>query len=275
LHQCRVALPDFQAAYNAMPAGGEIDVLDPANYGALTVTHTLSIVGRGWATLSPVAGASAITINSGSSDTINISGVAFDGAGVANSTGIAFNSGAGLTVQDCVLRNFTKNGIFFEPSASSQLFVSDTLASDNGYAGIVITANVSGIAGGALDHVKMQGNGYGGVSGGGGLVVSDSGHPTNVTVTDSLFVNNAAGVTAQSATSTSTVMVRSSTIANNGTGLNANGTGVTIRVTRSTITGNTTGWQMDNGAVVTSYADNNIDGNTSVNTEPPSPAPYG
>jgi hypothetical protein len=24
----------FQAAYNALPAGGEIDVLDPANYGA-------------------------------------------------------------------------------------------------------------------------------------------------------------------------------------------------------------------------------------------------
>jgi hypothetical protein len=41
----------FQNAYIAMPAGGEIDVLDPVNYGALTANHKLSIVGRGWATV--------------------------------------------------------------------------------------------------------------------------------------------------------------------------------------------------------------------------------
>ena len=29
----------FQTAYNAMANGGEIDVLDPANYGALTANH--------------------------------------------------------------------------------------------------------------------------------------------------------------------------------------------------------------------------------------------
>src|SRR5271156_3380289 len=69
----------FQQAYDKMPNGGEIDVLDPGNYGSLTVNHTLSIVGRGWATLSPVSGASAITINAGMSDTISITGVTLDG----------------------------------------------------------------------------------------------------------------------------------------------------------------------------------------------------
>ena len=39
----------FQTAYNAMPAGGEIDVLDPANYGSLIATirsASLAAVGR-------------------------------------------------------------------------------------------------------------------------------------------------------------------------------------------------------------------------------------
>jgi hypothetical protein len=69
--------------------------------------------------------------------------------------------------------------------------------------------------------------------------------------------------------------VRNSTIANNGSdGLEAQGTGATVRVTRSTITGNSTGWATSTGGVVLSYGDNNIDGNTNVNTEPPSPLSY-
>ena len=39
----------FTAAYAATPAGGEIDVLDPGNYGPLTITGPVSIQGHGWA----------------------------------------------------------------------------------------------------------------------------------------------------------------------------------------------------------------------------------
>jgi hypothetical protein len=103
----------------------------------------------------------------------------------------------------------------------------------------------------------------------------------NVTVADSVSANNGSngsgpGINVNSTGGTQArVMVRNSTIANNAMdGLQASGTGATIRVTRSTITGNNTGWANSSSAVVLSYGDNNIDGNTNVNAEPPNPLTY-
>src|ERR1700693_5011219 len=61
----------FAAAYAATAAEGEIDVLDPANYGQLTISHGISVQGHGWASVSAVTGGASITINGG--DKINIS----------------------------------------------------------------------------------------------------------------------------------------------------------------------------------------------------------
>src|SRR5215471_2586593 len=47
---CTFALPcrTFQRAHNAVAAGGEIDVLDPAGYGAVTITKSISIQGHAY-----------------------------------------------------------------------------------------------------------------------------------------------------------------------------------------------------------------------------------
>jgi hypothetical protein len=116
-------------------------VLDPANYGALTINQGISIQGHGWASVSAETGKASITINAG--DKINISGVILDGGGVANSIGIQFNAGGSLTVRDSVIRNFYEDGIFFVPNSSgaSYIFVSNTLVSDNRGYGIAILGN--------------------------------------------------------------------------------------------------------------------------------------
>jgi hypothetical protein len=107
-------------------------VLDPANYGSLTITGPVSIEGHGWASIAAVSGSPAITIIApGATDKINIIGVVLDGTAVANTTGIQFISGGSLTVPDSVIRNFTGRGIDFGPNASSNLSVSNTLVSDN------------------------------------------------------------------------------------------------------------------------------------------------
>jgi len=162
--------------------------------------------------------------------------VLLDGAGIG-SNGIVFNSGASLNIQDSVIRNFG-TGILFEPTASSQLYVSNTLVSDNTNGIYVYNEGPGTTVGGVLDHVATENNANAGI-----LVV------------------NAANF-----------MVRNCTIAGNGTGL-ATRSGATIRVTRSTITGNGTGWQAASGGSVLSYCDNNIDNNTSVNTAPGGPCP--
>jgi hypothetical protein len=274
-------------AYAVTAPNGEIYVLDPANYGALTITGPVSIEGHGWASIAPVSGSAAITVNANTGDKINIIGVVLDGTGIANTSGIQFNSGGTLTVRDSVIRNFTNSGIGFTPTFSvsitnqlCQIFVSNALLSDNGGNGITISANGSGGGGGGgggggqgnvagvLSHVEMENNGNW------GLAVGSAQPAINVTVSDSVAAGNSSGgITIEAVAAPSSVMVRGSTIADNGTGLATTGSGGTIRVTRSTMTGNGAGWSAASGAVL-SYGDNNIDDNGSANTEPPNPVVY-
>ncbi|MGA8497228.1 MAG: right-handed parallel beta-helix repeat-containing protein [Xanthobacteraceae bacterium] len=270
----------FAAAYAATAADGEIDVLDPANYGALIISQGISIQGHGWASLSAVGGGASITINAGGK--INISGVILDGGGAANSTGIQFNgSGGTLSVRDSVIRNFGGDGIAFQPNSSglSQLFVSNTLVSDSGNNGINISPSGSGTTACVLDHVELENNGTVGVS------ASSTTQSINVTVSDSVSANNGgAGISTPNPTlgqgivaavgrpqvniPVVSVMVRNSTIANNNTGvLTQLGT---ISITRSTIIDN---FNTSFGAV-SSYQDNNIVGNSNDAAPPVVPIGY-
>jgi hypothetical protein len=260
----------FANAYAVTAPNGEIDVLDPANYGSLTITGPVSIEGHGWASSAAVSGQAAITINaSGATDKINIIGVVLDGIAIAGTTGIKLNGGGNLHIQDSVIRNFGNGGgIIFQPNVPSQLSVSNTLISDNAADAINIFPTGSGATTGVLDHVVMENNAGNGLS-----LTSSATLAVNVTVSDSVLANNLNGVGVATNAGTIEVMVRNCTIANNtNVGLSANAAianAVTIWVTRSTITGNGTGWSALNSGTVTSYADNNIDGNTNANTAPP------
>jgi hypothetical protein len=186
-----------------------------------------------------------------------------DGTGASNTTGIAFNSGGRLIVQDSVIRNFAGNGLSFLPNAStpSQLFVSNTLVSDNGANGIAMTAGSNSV-GGVLSRVNMEGNAAAGL-----VVKSLTGAFNNVTVSDSVASGNVInGILVTDAAAT--VMVRNSTITNNGTGLEADNSSV-IRVTRSTMTGNGTAWVNLTSGTVFTFGDNDIVSNF-LPTPPPS-----
>ena len=55
-NNCANVLTPFRhlaTAYAATAANGEIYVLDPANYGSLTITGPVSIEGHGWASTLP------------------------------------------------------------------------------------------------------------------------------------------------------------------------------------------------------------------------------
>jgi filamentous hemagglutinin family protein len=231
---CSLAQPcrHFQAAVNVTAVGGEVDALDPGAYGSFTISQAITINGQGWAYVAPPAGGRAIFINAGASDKIDIRGVSLNGVGAANSNGIVFGAGGSLNIQDSVVRNFTLGGISFEPAASSQLAVSNTLVSDNGVNGVLVLTSSGGNANCTLDNVTMEGNA-------------------------------SVGLDATSFGSGSVqVLVRNSTMANNGTGLLAQGANTTVWLTRSTITENGTDFSQAASAVFLSYADNNIVGNT-------------
>ena len=90
---CSFAAPcrHFQAAVNATSLGGEVDALDPAGYGPITITQAITIEGQGWSYAAPPANGNAITITAGSGDKISIRGVSLNGVGVAGGTGIVFS----------------------------------------------------------------------------------------------------------------------------------------------------------------------------------------
>ena len=126
----------LQKAHDSTSAGGEINMLDPAGYGPVTITKSISIVndGVGSAGVLVPSGGTGITISAGATDVINLRGVIIEGAG-AGDTGIRFNTGKSLTIENCVVRGVTGNGIRFFPTGSSALAVSNSLIASNGFAG--------------------------------------------------------------------------------------------------------------------------------------------
>src|SRR5262245_18199332 len=118
---CTFALPcrTFQRAHDAVAAGGEIDVLDPAGYGAVTISKSVSIQGHGFAGIATTGGVNGMTIAI-AGVVVNLRGLLLDGAGVGH-VGIGFYAGGApgsvLNIQDCVIRNFANDGIQIAPSS--------------------------------------------------------------------------------------------------------------------------------------------------------------
>ena len=97
--QCVVDAPcqTFAAAMALTLPGGEIDARDPGDFGPVTITKSLSIVGNqdDVSALSPTSGGtSGIVVTAGINDVVNLRGLIFDGFAGTGASGVAFNSGA-------------------------------------------------------------------------------------------------------------------------------------------------------------------------------------
>jgi hypothetical protein len=118
---------------NIIGDGGEIDILDPAGYGAITITKSVSIVndGAGTAGVQATSGA-AITINAVFNGVIYLHGLNIDGVLREGQNGIVFNSGGTLTISNCTIRHFANDGVLLQPTSGTVIVqISDTVASDN------------------------------------------------------------------------------------------------------------------------------------------------
>ena len=210
----------FQFAFGQTSPGGEIKALDPADYGPITITHSISITGVDGAGVNTPSG-DDITINAGPNDTVNLSRLTLDGVQTAV-TGIRLNSGGSLTIANCVIRNFTGAGVQLSPQATTAFLIADVTSSDNRVAGIDVIPEVTGSARGTLDHVSANKNGN-------GIEV----------------------------TSRATVLAVNSTAADNGnTGFNVGDVGSVLRLAHSAATGNGTGFFV--GAGTAESAGNNF-----------------
>src|SRR5262245_1493350 len=262
---CTFAAPcrTFQHAHDVVAANGEIDVLEPAGYGAVIIIKAISIQGHGFSGITTPSGGTGITINAGSGDKINLRGLIIEGAGTGQ-YGIVFNTGNSLTITDCVVRNLTLGGIVLQPLAGSaspsRFAIADTLISDIGQDGIEVVAGTGGFS--TTAHATFTRVQVSHALGAGILAANFASAPSQVSITDSV---TQAGNTGLSVGTFSggpvTVMVVRSVVANNNVGVSADGMVATVRLSSSVVTGNTTALSTSNGATLTSYADNQIDGN--------------
>src|SRR4030088_1526431 len=70
----------FAGAYSKTAAGGEIDVLDPGGFGAVSIGKALVIDGGGGQVASIlVAGGNAINVNAGANDMVTIRNIMING----------------------------------------------------------------------------------------------------------------------------------------------------------------------------------------------------
>jgi hypothetical protein len=245
----------FAGAISKTAPAGEINCLDPGGFGAVTITKSMTISCEAGTAGVLVSGTNGIIFQGASTDYLFLKGLDIEGLGTGLS-GIVFNTGGFLHVEDCMIRHFTGSGILIQPNANATFEVTRTTVFDNGSgstgAGIRVVPS-AGTTKGVLEKIVADRNVFGlaadGSAGAAGL---------NVSIRDSTATGSVlAGVVGVSGASTTIVQVTNTEVSNNSTGiLNAGGT-TTIRVGGSSITGNTTGVS----GTVLSYVTNEFYGN--------------
>jgi hypothetical protein len=256
---CTLANPcrTLQAALKLTNPGGQIQSLDSADYGYVTINQAVTLLGAHGATGVLAANVSGITINAGANDVINLKGLDIDGVG-SGGNGIQFNSGSTLNIQDSIIRGFA-SGINITSTSANSFTVSDTVLSNNS---IGLSAQSSAPITGVLSGVQVINNASGVVATG-----ANSSSQVLLTVQSSMVANNdTVGILSNGF---STISVSDTTIANNGIGVEAQNAGAVLQLFGSSLTGNTTGWAALNGGQVISSASNAIGGNINGNSAPP------
>jgi hypothetical protein len=149
----------FAGAISKTAAGGEISVLDPGGYGALTITKSLSIVSEGSEGSILVAGTNGININAAATDVVSLHGIFLEGfmTGIA---GINVLSAREVHIRHCYIRNFLASSasaaaIRVAPTATSNVFVSDCTLSNN-TRGVLVVPSGATKASVALNNVVVE-----------------------------------------------------------------------------------------------------------------------
>ena len=181
--------------------------MDPAGYGAVTITKAITIDCTGTLGSILAAGTTGININltSGSETpprAVRVRGLTINGAGTGLS-GIRITSATRVVIENTVIDGFTQNGITIQNTGQCQVAISGVSARNN------TSAGVSAQAEGAAD----------------------------VVIAKSLITGNGVGITAGPG---AVVRIQGNTIVQNVNGLAASGTGKIVSAKDNLIDGNRT-----------------------------------
>jgi Right handed beta helix region len=246
----------FAAAIAVTVPNGEINCLDAAGYGTLTIQQSVTIDCTGtFGSILAGSGVAGITINipSGGTDTlrtVRLRGLSISGAGNntrAGTRGISIVAAAAVFLEDLVISDFAQQGIADVRTSAGKTFIRNSVIRNNAGVGILATSTGS-ITRTSIENVHSSFNLY-------GIAAATSNH---VSITRSVFAGNSqAGIEADNG---GFMSVESTLVHANTTGVAAAGS---IRLSNSDIVLNSTGIS----GAPTSYGNNRIndngaDGNT-------------
>lgn len=151
----------FAGAISKTAAGGEIDIIDPGGFGAVTIVKAITIDGSGALGSILASGVNGIIINAGVNDVVVIRNLSINGAGTTlGLNGIRYLAGKRVIVENCDFLNFSSNGIDVALGAKGNITVKNTTFSGSNPAMTGIGVNTSAdTASVVLDNVKIQGIG--------------------------------------------------------------------------------------------------------------------
>lgn len=245
----------FAGAISKTAAGGEINVLDPGGFGAVTITKSITISSEGFEAGVLVSGTNGIIINAAATDFVVLRGLDIEGLGTGLN-GIRFLAGGSLQVENCTINRFTNFGIDFEPSGPAQLTVVNTIIRNNLGAlagGILLRPGAAGSATATFDHVIATRNRI-------GFRVEDR---AKATARDSVATDNTNfGFHVFSAGAAAELNLVSSTSSNNSiAGLRSEGAASIARFSDTMVSDNSTGLASVGGGQIVSFGNNRLAGN--------------
>ena len=230
----------FAGAISKTASCGEISVLDPGGFGAVTITKSISLNGEGTLAGILAAGVSAIIVN-GNGIVVSINNLSLNGActGIHGVNAVQF---AALNIEHCQIYNFgtagTSAGVFVNVGATqSKVRIADTQIWNNAKFGVSANAAGGGKVRIVLSNVGIFGTTAAGGSGGSAVDLNSN---VSASIFNSqLTENNGAGIFMEQTSADANVF--GTTLSDNLFGLFlGNGGSPTCRVYGSQITNNST-----------------------------------
>jgi hypothetical protein len=214
----------FAGAISKTATAGEIDVLDPGGFGAVTITKSISIYDDGVGEAGVlVSGTNGIVISAGSTGIVNLRGLIFDGLN-SSLSGVLINSAQRVTIQNCVIQEFGPSaaGINVTPSTTMTLKIQDSTIINNNNIGVNIKPSGGATVFASIDRTRIDNNAGDGVHADG-----TGGGPVLLAISDSsMSVNAGNGLVVLSGPSNAKAnVIRSTFGTNGGAGIQANQSG--------------------------------------------------
>jgi Right handed beta helix region len=245
----------FAGAISKTATCGEISVLDPGGFGAVTITKAITINGTG--TLAGILASlvNGVIVNPPAGDTVILRDISINGA-CNGLNGIRFIGGKTLMVDHCWIYGFAQNGIDVVKGTDASLKIIDSVIENCTLDGVVISTTAGQVRS-TIDRTRIM-NCANGIH---------AKNNSRVIARNSVFSSNTTnGVFSDATAGFATIRVWESQISlNGGNGVragNAGGGASGVEISLNQINHNTSnGVLVGTGGVVETFVNNSIRGN--------------